>query len=252
MESFELPKSVRTASYRKPVENGLFIDTSKVDLGYVTAGCVGKVTGYDKLKFQVVKGDVCYDYDLQLNPTQYPINMGSGTYTFRIMERVEGNSYAKVSGYTKDVHLRSTTIPYTVPNVYCNYNPNGFCAVMAFSLCLNCKTTKAAYEAIVKWVCSTVTYDHAKADSLVKSKGYIPSPEATLKECKGVCFDYASLTAALLRCVGIPCKVVTGWIDGGYYHAWVSAFVDGKWRRCDPTMMAAGKKCKEYKVRFVY
>lgn len=252
MSSFTLPKTVRAASFKQPKESGFFIDTTTADVGYVTAGYVGERAEQSRLKFQVIHGDKTYNYDMPLKPTQYPINMGSGKYTFRVMSRVEGNVYTKVTSCNKDVHLRSVTVPYAVPNIFCNYKADGFCSMFAFALCLNCKTDIDAFNTVVKWVSSTVSYDYKKAHELSRTTGYIPDPEATLRECKGVCFDYASLTAALLRCVGIPCKVVTGWIDGGCYHSWVSAYVNGKWYRCDPTLMAAGEKSKVYEKRFIY
>ncbi len=55
---------------------------------------------------------------------------------------------------------------------------------------------------------------------------------------RGVCRDYAILTATLMRSAGIPARLVTGlvsWDGDFYYHAWVSIF-DGKhWIGVDST-----------------
>ena len=91
-----------------------------------------------------------------------------------------------------------------------------------------------------------------KAKTLASSKGYEPDPQKTLKERKGICFDYASLAAAMLRAVGIPCRVVTGYVDNNYYHSWISAYANGRWHRVDPTSMAVGHKFNEYRNRYVY
>ena len=62
------------------------------------------------------------------------------------------------------------------------------------------------------------------------STGYMPDPDETLAEGKGVCFDYASLGAAMLRSLGIPTKVVTGYVSpGDLYHAWIMVYADGEW-----------------------
>jgi transglutaminase-like putative cysteine protease len=55
---------------------------------------------------------------------------------------------------------------------------------------------------------------------------------------EGVCRDYAILTLTLLRCSGIPSRLVTGLVyDGGafYYHAWVEVFDGKQWFGVDST-----------------
>lgn len=64
----------------------------------------------------------------------------------------------------------------------------------------------------------------------------------------GFCEHYATAMTLMLRSVGIPARVVTGFIGGelntyGNYiivrqsnaHSWVEAVIDGSWRRFDPT-----------------
>ncbi|MBR3880473.1 MAG: transglutaminase family protein [Mailhella sp.] len=53
---------------------------------------------------------------------------------------------------------------------------------------------------------------------------------------KGVCQDYAHITLALLRHVGIPARYVCGFLPGeGATHAWVEFFANGVWLAHDPT-----------------
>ena len=81
----------------------------------------------------------------------------------------------------------------------------------------------------------------------------MPSPDETLALGTGICFDYASLSAAMLRSLGIPCKVVTGYVSpDGVYHAWNLVYINGswtsvefsvragEWSRVDLTFAAAG------------
>jgi transglutaminase-like putative cysteine protease len=69
---------------------------------------------------------------------------------------------------------------------------------------------------------------------------------------RGFCEHYASAFVVLLRAVGIPARVVTGYQGGeinprgGYMivrqsdaHAWAEAVVDGQWQRFDPTAAVA-------------
>ena len=60
--------------------------------------------------------------------------------------------------------------------------------------------------------------------------------------------------AGMLRSQGVPCKLITGYVDTGAYHAWISVWteeqgwVDGAiyfdgttWHRMDPTFASNGK-----------
>ena len=75
-----------------------------------------------------------------------------------------------------------------------------------------------------------MVYDNAKAEQLSGKSGYIPNPDETLPTQKGICFDYASLGAAMLRSLGIPCQVITGYVSpDDVYHAWNMVYIDGEW-----------------------
>lgn len=82
------------------------------------------------------------------------------------------------------------------------------------------------------------------------------SPEAPIQSFlatrRGVCEHFASAMAAMLRAVGIPARVVTGFLvsefntAGNYYivrasdaHAWVEYWDGGAWRTNDPTPQAS-------------
>ena len=69
----------------------------------------------------------------------------------------------------------------------------------------------------------------------------------------GAYTDYASLSAAMLRSMGIPTKLVTGYVGADeLYHAWIMVYIDGTWQeaqftvspnewsRCDVTFASTG------------
>ncbi|MHB8634943.1 MAG: transglutaminase-like domain-containing protein [Fimbriimonadaceae bacterium] len=59
-----------------------------------------------------------------------------------------------------------------------------------------------------------------------------------LDSCRGVCRDYAILTATIMRAAGIPTRLVTGlvsWDGDFYYHAWVTIFDGNAWVGVDST-----------------
>lgn len=271
-------EEVSGATFRKPLEvqvpsvadsgNATTIDTSDLHGGWV--GARGRSSS--RLKFQVAHGDMTYNYDLPNDGTAvcYPLNMGNGDYTFRIMENVEGNSYAELDSCSGTVSLNSEFSPYLTPNIYCNYTADSACVAQARQLVEGVENQGEAVQQICTYVVENITYDNAKAAQLADSTGYIPDADATLAEKKGVCFDYACLTAAMLRSMGLPTQVVTGYVSpDNLYHAWVMVNVDGTWKsvlfsvtpntwsRCDVTFAAAGAGVTvgdgtTYTDRFVY
>lgn len=73
------------------------------------------------------------------------------------------------------------------------------------------------FEAIVKIVCDTITYDESYA-ALVDNYTY--------RDGKGVCEDYARSIMALCQVAGIPCTYETGYAYG-YAHGWNKVTLSG-------------------------
>lgn len=119
---------------------------------------------------------------------------------------------------------------------------------------------------------SNITYDYDKAANV--PYGYLPDIDDTLKTKTGICFDYAALMCAMLRCRGIPAKLDIGYTNDGLYHAWISTYLKDKgwvdnivefngdtWQLLDPTMTAASsteaekkqvaKNSEKYMVQYV-
>lgn len=66
-----------------------------------------------------------------------------------------------------------------------------------------------------------------------------------MKSKSGICYDYASLFAGILRSQGIPAKLVKGYkSDLKEYHAWNEVLIDNKWIVIDTTYDAALKDSK--------
>lgn len=60
--------------------------------------------------------------------------------------------------------------------------------------------------------------------------------EEALAGGKGVCQDYSHILISLFRTAKIPARYVAGLMMGeGATHAWVEAWIDGKWMGFDPT-----------------
>lgn len=205
------------------------IDTSHVNDGYVVA----HASSASRLKFQVSKGDVVYNYDLPNDgtPTVLPINAGDGAYLFRIMKNTDGNNYIETNRAEADITLTSEFAPFLIPNQFCSYDEGSACVAKARELTSGATNQGEAVRAVCDYVVDNVTYDTAKAQRLSTTTGYIPNPDSTLASGTGVCFDYASLGAAMLRSQGIPTKIITGYVSpGDLYHAWIMVYIDGSWQ----------------------
>jgi transglutaminase-like putative cysteine protease len=96
----------------------------------------------------------------------------------------------------------------------------------------------AAVIAAAEWVQSELAY-------VPGTTGVHSSAVDALREGKGVCQDFAHLTLALLRSMGIPSRYVSGYLHprrkatigdtvDGQSHAWIQAWT-GAWWDYDPT-----------------
>ena len=244
------------------------IDTSHFRQGYVCAAA----TSPANLKFQVTLGDQTYNYDLPNDgsPEAYPLNMGSGTYSLRIMQNTTENKYVEIAYISVDVELDSDFSPFLVPNMFCWYEPNSACVAKARELTEGATNQAQVVEAVCTYVADNISYDVPKAVELSQGTGYVPSPDETLATCKGICFDYASLSAAMLRSSGIPTKLMTGYVGNDkLYHSWIMVYIDGSWEtvsfqvkpnqwsRCDVTFASTGENryvgdASFYEDRYTY
>ena len=227
------------------------IDTAHANEGYICASAQSE----SRLKFQVRHGDETYNYDLPNDgtPLVAPVNMGSGSYMLRIMQNVSGNNYAEMLSSSVDVSLASEFSPFLVGNVFCSFNASSSCVKRAQELTKSAANVAEVVKIICEYVASNVKYDNAKAERLAQASGYVPNPDETLSSKSGICFDFASLSAAMLRSVGIPSKVMTGYVgQEQLYHAWIMVYVNGTWHtvkfsvdpntwsRCDVTFASTG------------
>ena len=210
--------------------SGALIDTSHLDQGYVAVSA----TSPSRLKFQVTStnGDLVYNFDLPGDgtPISCPLTMGDGAYTFTVWENTSGQSYVSLGEATGQVQLADEFQPFIRPSIYCDYDTQSASTQLANELCANAQNQGDALRAVYEWIVQNIAYDEGKAAKLASATGYIPSPDATIEAGSGICFDYASLAAAMLRSQGIPCKIITGYVSpDNIYHAWNMVYIDGTW-----------------------
>ena len=247
------PPDFMDASFHEELaenEGRVRLDLSALEQGYVAVSA----TSDKRLKFQVIKDEDTYTYDLASDgtPSVFPLQSGDGDYRFRVMENVVDKKYSELCARTCEVRLLDEFQPFLRPSSYVNYRPDSECVKKAEELVKGADDDPAVVKAVYNCVCESVKYDREKAAS-VKS-GYLPDPDETLRTGKGICFDYAALAASMLRSQGIPTKMVFGYVaPKDLYHAWnmfyteetgwvvVTFAVNPKdWTRIDLTFSANG------------
>lgn len=269
--NFSSPKKIEEASFHSSSAtgaHGALIDTSCASQGYIAA----KASNSSRLKLQITLGDQSINHDLPNDGTVaiYPLTFGDGDYGIRVMQNTSGSNYVELYRTQKSVTLESEFAPFLRPNLYCEFSNESAAVKKARELVADTENVGDAVEAICTYVVDNINYDDAKAKKVAKSTGYLPDPDSTLSSGKGICFDYASLGAAMLRSQGIPAKIVTGYVSpDNIYHAWIMVYIDGTWTsaqfsveqntwsRVDLTFAASSDNTfvgdgKDYQDRYTY
>jgi transglutaminase-like putative cysteine protease len=109
---------------------------------------------------------------------------------------------------------------------------------LAQELTKDLETDKEKIEAVHTYIVKNIKYDYNKINSI--STDYVPDIEEVIDSKKGICYDYASLFAGILRSQGIHTKLIKGYKnDLNSYHAWNEVLMDGEWVVIDTTYDAA-------------
>jgi transglutaminase-like putative cysteine protease len=115
---------------------------------------------------------------------------------------------------------------------------------LAYSLTRDAPTAEAKVAAIEAHLRATMRY---RLDSPVPGPGEDPVDDFLFESKEGFCEHFASSEAVLLRALGVPARVVTGFaggtdqaatrvLTGRDAHAWVQVYAgDGQWFWSDPT-----------------
>ena len=248
---YEIPPFRGVEFHEDAAEGNGFVS---LDLSTIGQGYFGLLCKTDKqMLFQVIKDDATYNYAV-INGEEmfFPLQLGDGHYTFRVMENIEGNKYLEYYKSEADVTIADPLDPFLRPNTYSNYTEDSECAKKAKDFAENSADVEEFIEQIYDYVCDNIKYDRELAENV--QSGYLPDPDNTMATKKGICLDYASLAAAMLRSQGVPTKIIFGYVaPNDVYHAWNKFYTEeggwtlvefkvvGKdWNRIDLTFSANG------------
>lgn len=234
------------------------IDASNSSQGYLMIRLKKAMSG--SYRILVNADDINVRYTFQLNNSGnyevIPLTEGSGKYTVNVLKVTSAGKGTVMFKQSLSVSVADSFLPFLTPNQFCMYDAGSSCVALSSKLCGGNKDTIAKTAAIYNYVINNISYVSTAENG---ANGYIPVPDTVLANKSGICFDYASLMAAMLRSQKIPTKVVVGYA-GDIYHAWISVYVDGSgwidgyiyfdgnsWNRMDPTFAASAKDDADYK-----
>lgn len=234
------------------------IDASNSSQGYLMVRLKKAMSG--SYRILVNADDINVRYTFQLNSSGnyevIPLTEGSGKYTVNVLKVTSAGKGTVMFKQSLSVSVADSFLPFLTPNQFCMYDAGSSCVALSSKLCGGNKDTIAKTASIYDYVINNISYVSTAENG---ANGYIPVPDTVLANKSGICFDYASLMAAMLRSQKIPTKVVVGYA-GDIYHAWISVYVDGSgwidgyiyfdgnsWNRMDPTFAASAKDDADYK-----
>lgn len=236
-------------------EGELTVDVTNTNEGYLYVKSTGEV---EDIKIQLSCDDsVTYTYIIPAGDSVIPLSLGNGTYTIVAYEGMgEEGMYATKFSETINVTIDDEFLPFLYPNCYVQFTVDSDAVSLGKQLAEGKASDIEVIAAVYDYVVKNITYDHERAETV--KPDYVPSVDDVLKEKKGICFDYASLMAAMLRSQRIPTRLEFGYA-GDAYHAWITTYIEDEgwingiiefdgtdWTLMDPTF-AANAKSKQLK-----
>ncbi len=179
-----------------------------------------------------------YRLSYDLKQESFPLKQGNGEYTVTVLAHINGNQYRPIITEMIQVNNVDESRMYLGSIQEIKWNETMDSIQKAQELTQGLQTDTEKVEAIYHYIVQNFRYDYEKVTALTSD--YLPDIEIIFAEQKGICYDYASLFAAMLRSVGVPARMAKGYAPGiAEYHAWNEVLVDGEWIVIDTTMDAA-------------
>ncbi len=195
--------------------------------------------GGGKTKVMIQKGDKKYTYDINSSGKKetYPLQLGNGTYKISILTNTSGNSYKLIATENIDVKMMNPNSVFLTSIQNINWKVDSKAVAKAVDLTKDVADLEKKAKILWNYMVKNNVYDYNKLATL--STGYVPVIDQTLVDKKGICYDFSSLYAAMLRSQGTPAKLIKGYApkNATGYHAWNEVYdeAQGKWIVIDTT-----------------
>ncbi len=209
------------------------VTTNVSDSGILSVDIDTQNTG--RMKLKVTKDGQTMYYDVaDDHHADVPLQMGGGSYTVKVFRHIKDSDYQAV--YTEDFSFspKNETDVFLVSSDIVNFGESRSVKDITQTVVDGTTEDREIVSRIATYVIETYRYDGQKADTLTTD--YVPDIDTIMNEKSGICYDFAAVTASMLRTAGIPTKLVMGRrSDSDLYHAWNEALVDGEWIIVDTT-----------------
>ena len=182
----------------------------------------------------------------------YPLTEGDGQYVVTVCEQANDMKLKVILRAYVDAALTDPFAPFLRPNQHVNYDGGTIAVRKAAELAEGSADLLDVISVVYDYATASIAYDTEMVGKV--ESGYMPDLDAVLERGKGICFDYAAVMTAMLRSLGIPTKMVFGYLED-YYHAWISVYseeegwIDGviffdghDWELMDPTFTSGRRQ----------
>lgn len=220
------------------------VDTTLIKQGVVSVQFSGR--NDVRRKVMIAKGSSQYVYNMTADSESFPLQLGNGTYKINLLENQSGNKYKVVSSYTVDLDLKNENAVFLNSIQIIKWDNESKAVKKAKDLTKNMKNDEDKVKAIYEYITKNFTYDFDKLSELTPD--YVPDLDKTFESNKGICYDYSSVLAGMLRSIGIPAKLVKGYAPNvKEYHAWNEVYIQsqGKWVTIDTTVDSQLRQAKK-------
>lgn len=204
------------------------------------------IPGEKTIAVKITKDKQFYTYFLSTtNKNVFPLQMGNGKYTIQVLENTVGTKYRILLNEEITVNNITDENLYTNAIQLIDFNKD-----MASIKAMNTLTSADAkkedkLKVFYNHILDNISYDYEKAKNISNTANYLPVIDTIYKNKKGICYDYSSLFAAILRHHNIPTRLQMGYTKAiPEYHAWNEVLLDGKWYKIDTTYDAQAKAAK--------
>ncbi len=215
------------ANSTKPLINKANLEKGIISVDY-------EPTSQANYIIRINKGMKTYDYPV-VPDGKYPLQIGKGDYKVVIGEQVAGKKYKAILSEDIKLDLKEPNAVFLQASYMINWHDRTKAIVKAKELVKPAKSDREKVGSIYNYIVNNIYYDYELAKRV--QSGYIPDLDVTFDRASGICYDYATMMAAMLRSVGIPTKLIMGFHkdDLETYHAWNEVYLDGKWIVIDTT-----------------
>jgi hypothetical protein len=237
------------------VQGDVELDLSLLDTGYIFIKYNGS---HDRLLFNLYQSEDEENLPIYVYPEKkgwqgYALPFGSGEYTlctFAADAEATTVEAKDVEQFTFSADF-SEEEPYRYRNAYSYYEEESLAVICAAYVIDEEERIQERplsdaekAETVVRFIYENVAWDYQLLGQIDSGEQgfYFPDADITLSTQKGLCSDWSSLAAVMLKSQGLPTRLHDGTIlepQGtgekiASYHTWLNVYYDGAWHLYDP------------------